>query len=332
MSSTSTLSVRPQWQQELAQAISEPSELAERLALPKKWLAEHQSARQLFPLRVTSYFVSLMQKGNSKDPLLLQVMPQAEEFIETAGYTADPLKEQNQALPGILHKYSSRVLVILRGGCAINCRYCFRRHFPYQDNHFGSSQLAQLIQLIESDPLINEVILSGGDPLMAKDTQLDTIITALEQIPQLRRLRIHSRLPVVLPSRLTAELAARLQRSRLQAILVIHANHPNEITPSLAQALARWREAGITLLNQSVLLAEINDSAAVLADLSEKLFAAGVLPYYLHQLDKVAGAAHFAVTDQQARAIERQLRERLPGFLVPKLVREVAGEPSKTPL
>lgn len=332
MSSTSTLTVRPQWQQELAQAISEPSELAQRLALPKEWLAKHQLARKLFPLRVTPYFADLMQVGNIKDPLLLQVMPLAEEFIEAAGFVQDPLQEQAQDRPGILHKYQSRVLVILRGGCAINCRYCFRRHFPYQDNHFGGAQLAELVQLIESDSRINEVILSGGDPLMATDTQLDKVITALERLPQLRRLRIHSRLPVVLPSRLTPELAARLQSSRLQAILVIHANHPNEISPSLTQALAVWRATGITLLNQSVLLAEVNNNAAVLAELSERLFAAGVLPYYLHQLDKVAGAAHFAVSDEQARALEQQLRELLPGFLVPKLVREIAGEPSKTPL
>lgn len=332
MSSLNIISVRPQWQQELAQSISDPTELGALLRLPESWTAQNQTARELFPLRITRYFASLMKPGDIHDPLLLQVMPNQAEFEQKEGFVADPLEEQSGDHAGILHKYKSRVLVILRGGCAINCRYCFRRHFPYQDHHFGRTQLQQLVELIQSDEAINEVILSGGDPLMANDDQLFKVITALEALPQLKRLRIHSRLPVVLPSRLTEELARRLQVSRLQTILVIHANHPHEVTNTLKGALARWAQHDITLLNQSVLLAGVNDSADTLADLSEALFDAKVIPYYLHQLDKVAGASHFAISDERARELEQQLRARLPGFLVPKLVREIAGEASKTPL
>ncbi|PHR66181.1 EF-P beta-lysylation protein EpmB [Pseudidiomarina marina] len=332
MSNLNVISVRPQWQQELAQSISDPSELGALLRLPDNWITQNAKARELFPLRITRYFVGLMRQGDIHDPLLLQVMPNQAEFEQKEGFIADPLEEQNSNHAGILHKYKSRVLVILRGGCAINCRYCFRRHFPYEGNHFGRTQLQQLVELIQSDGAINEVILSGGDPLMANDNQLSKVISVLEELPQLKRLRIHSRLPIVLPSRLTENLAKRLQQSRLQAILVLHANHPREISSTLKDALEYWARHGITLLNQSVLLRGVNDSADTLVDLSEALFDAKVIPYYLHQLDKVAGASHFAVSDERARELERQLRARLPGFLVPKLVREIAGEASKTPL
>lgn len=332
MSKLKIISVRPQWQQELAQSFTDPQQLARFLNLPQQWVAQHEAARRLFPLRVTRHFASLMEPGNTGDPLLLQVLPHANEFIEREGFITDPLAEQNTGKNGVLHKYKSRVLVILRGGCAINCRYCFRRHFPYADHHFGQAELAQLLTLIEQDPNINEVILSGGDPLMATDQHVAQLLTKLEQVPQLKRIRIHSRLPVVLPSRLTESLAQRLASSRLQAILVLHINHPNEISPQLTQALLFWAQAGITLLNQSVLLAGVNDDAKVLTELSEMLFSARVLPYYLHQLDRVAGASHFAVSDAVARALLQQLQANLPGFLVPRLVREVAGEPSKTPL
>lgn len=332
MSNLNVISVRPQWQQELAQSISDPRELGALLRLPESWITQNQSARELFPLRVTRYFAGLMTPEDLSDPLLLQVMPKQEEFATKEGFIADPLEEQSSNYSGILHKYKSRVLVILRGGCAINCRYCFRRHFPYEDHHFGRAQLQQLVELVQSDAAINEVILSGGDPLMANDEQLERVLTELESLPQLKRVRIHSRLPVVLPSRLTEKLAKRLQSSRLQAILVIHANHPREITTTLKSALAMWAMHNVTLFNQSVLLAGINDSAEVLEALSEALFDARVTPYYLHQLDKVAGASHFAVSDERARQLEHELRARLPGFLVPKLVREIAGEASKTPL
>lgn len=332
MLNTQTVDVRPQWQQELAQAISDPFALAELLELPRSWAEQNASARRLFPLRVPRFFIDLMERGNERDPLLLQVMPRAHEFVEHPDFIADPLQEQQGEYNGILHKYSSRVLVILRGGCAINCRYCFRRHFPYEQHHFGRKELAQLIDLITAAPAINEVILSGGDPLMATDNQLDRVIQALEQIPQIVRLRIHTRLPVVIPSRLSKTLANRLAKSRLQAVMVFHINHPNEVSATLQANLTLYKQLGITLLNQSVLLKQVNDDVTTLVELSEKLFAAGVLPYYLHQLDKVAGASHFAISDADAVALSNAMRAQLPGFLVPQLVREIAGEPNKTPL
>lgn len=331
MTTSASISIRPQWQQELAQAVTDPLELARLLELTDQLGTDDIAARRLFPLRVPRHFIGLMQTGDRQDPLLLQVLPQAEEFIEVPEFVTDPLVEQGST-SALLHKYQSRVLVILRGGCAINCRYCFRRHFPYDDHHFGANERQHLLEYISQDPAINEVILSGGDPLMATDQQLDRLLSELEELPQLKRVRIHSRLPVVIPSRLTHALAERLQRSRLQSILVVHANHPREISSALKQGTERWADHGITLLNQSVLLKGVNDSSETLATLSEALFGARIMPYYLHQLDKVAGASHFAISDDRARLIEAELRARLPGFLVPKLVREIAGEPSKTPL
>lgn len=332
MSKAEVISVRPQWQQELANAIRDPNELGHVLGLPESWVKQHRQARELFPLMVTRHFVSLMTHGDITDPLLRQVMPISDEYIEQDGFVTDPLIEQDSTTPGLLHKYRSRVLVILRGGCAINCRYCFRRHFPYADHHFGRQQREELRDYIMADSSINEVILSGGDPLLATDDQLIRLLEELEAIPQLKRIRIHSRLPIVLPERLTTTLAKRLKQSRLQAILVMHANHPREIAPQLRERLKIWAAAEVTLLNQSVLLRGVNDNPEILAELSEQLFAAKVLPYYLHQLDKVKGASHFAVTDAEALHLAAQLRALLPGFLVPRLVREVAGEPSKTPL
>ncbi|WP_258808293.1 EF-P beta-lysylation protein EpmB [Pseudidiomarina sp. CB1] len=332
MSKADVISIRPAWQQELAKAIRDPILLGQQLDLPDDWIAAHSRARELFPVMVTRHFVSLMERANVADPLLRQVMPAQDEYLDQAGFVTDPLAEQDNTTPSLLHKYRSRVLVILRGGCAINCRYCFRRHFPYNEHHFGRAQRQELFTYIQADPNINEVILSGGDPLLATDDQLFQLLAELEVIPQLKRVRIHSRLPVVLPERLTPALGKRLGASRLQALLVLHTNHPHEVAPQLHEALVPWAQAGVTLLNQSVLLRGVNDSADVLAELSEALFAAKVMPYYLHQLDKVKGASHFAVTDAEALQIAEQLRALLPGFLVPRLVREVAGEPSKTPL
>ncbi|MDX1706393.1 EF-P beta-lysylation protein EpmB [Pseudidiomarina sp.] len=331
MSTSTIVSLRPQWQQELAQAITDPLELVSVLNISDSLQQQDIAARGLFPLRVPRHFVSLMEAGNRFDPLLLQVLPQADEFNEHPDFVTDPLVEQSSQ-GALLHKYQSRVLVIFRGGCAINCRYCFRRHFPYQEHHFGRAERTQLLSYIQAHADINEVILSGGDPLLATDDQISRLLTELERLPQLKRVRIHSRLPVVIPSRLTTGLAERLQQSRLQAILVVHTNHPQEVSTELAAGAAIWADHGITLLNQSVLLRGINDDGNTLTELSEALFAARILPYYLHQLDKVAGASHFAISDARARELEVELRTRLPGFLVPKLVREIAGEPSKTPL
>lgn len=324
---------RAEWQKQLAASFKDPLALGRALQLPESWIAKHAPARQLFPMLVPRHFASLMTARDLNDPLLRQVWPQVEEFDEVAGFGTDPLGEADvSAQPGVLHKYKSRLLVILRGGCAVNCRYCFRRHFPYSEHKFGRQQLVDLVAYLQDHPEINEVILSGGDPLMASDANIGALLDAIERLPQLTRIRLHSRLPVVVPARLTKALASRLHASRLQAILVIHANHPNELSAPLAEGLAIWRNAGIHLLNQSVLLKGINDSADTLAQLSERLFQLNVLPYYLHQLDKVAGASHFAVDDSRATALIKQLQIELPGFLVPKLVREIAGELSKTPV
>ncbi len=327
------IQLQENWQRQIAEAVTSPTELGELLNLPTSWVKQHSAARTLFPMRVPRHFVNLMEPGNPRDPLLLQVMPHAEEFVEVTGFTKDPLIESEAtSASGMLHKYHSRVLLIFRGGCAINCRYCFRRHFPYQDHHLSQEKWATIEQYITAHPEVNEVILSGGDPLMASDAQIIKAAKRLAKLPQIKRLRIHSRLPIVIPDRLTEELATALKATGLQIILVVHANHPQEISVQLKRRIAVWQQKGITLLNQSVLLAGVNDNADILAELSEALFSAGILPYYLHQLDKVAGAAHFEVSDKQALTIQSELLKILPGFLMPKLVREIGGEASKTPL
>ncbi|MDP5293767.1 EF-P beta-lysylation protein EpmB [Oceanimonas sp. CHS3-5] len=320
------------WQKELARAFTTPEQLLDYLGLDHGPWLEGFAARRLFPMRVPKPFADKMHPGDPADPLLRQVLPLAGEFTEVPGFVTDPLDEHDSALPGLLHKYRSRVLLVLRGGCAVNCRYCFRRHFPYADNSPGQGGWQPAVDYIAAHAEINEVILSGGDPLMAKDEHIAALLSELECIPHLKRLRIHSRLPVVIPTRLTGTLRERLSQSRLRPVLVVHVNHANEIDQDLAGRLQQWQRAGITLLNQSVLLAGVNDDADALEALSERLFEAGVLPYYVHQLDKVAGAAHFAVSDDHARALMARLLERLPGFLVPRLVREIGGEVSKTPL
>ncbi|MPS32891.1 MULTISPECIES: EF-P beta-lysylation protein EpmB [unclassified Salinivibrio] len=324
--------VERNWIKELAEAITDPSELLQTLEIsPKGWEAGF-AARRLFTQRVPRSFVARMEKGNPNDPLLKQVLPVADEFTEVDGFSADPLEEQDNAIPGLLHKYHNRVLLIVKGGCAINCRYCFRRHFPYQDNK-GSKRVWQgALDYIAAHAEIDEVILSGGDPLMAKDEELDWLISAIEQITHVKRLRIHSRLPVVIPARLTSALTERLSRSRLQVVMVTHINHANEIDDELSDKLHALRQAGITLLNQSVLLKGVNDSADALVALSQRLFEAGVLPYYLHVLDKVQGAAHFLVSDDEARALVQDIIGQLSGYLVPRLTREIGGRASKTPL
>ncbi|SIO25816.1 EF-P beta-lysylation protein EpmB [Salinivibrio sp. ES.052] len=324
--------VERNWIKELAEGITDPSELLQLLDIsPKAWESGF-TARRLFSQRVPRSFVARMEKGNPHDPLLKQVLPVAEEFNQVKGFSADPLEEQDNDTPGLLHKYRNRVLLIVKGGCAINCRYCFRRHFPYQDNK-GSKRVWQgSLDYIDAHPEVDEVILSGGDPLMAKDEELDWLITAIEQITHVKRLRIHSRLPVVIPARITSTLLERLSYSRLQIVMVTHINHANEINTELSDKLHALRQAGITLLNQSVLLKGVNDSADALVVLSQRLFDAGVLPYYLHILDKVQGAAHFLVSDDEARTLMQEIISQLSGYLVPRLTREIGGRSSKTPL
>ena len=321
---------RPDWQFELKQAYTQPEELLRALKLDPSLFTRDIKARQLFAMRVPKPFAAQMRVADPNDPLLRQVLPLRNEFDSAPGYSTDPLEEQQGPVNGLLHKYKSRVLLILQGGCAVNCRYCFRRHFPYDELTFSKRQLADTLEYIRQHPEINEVILSGGDPLMANDSRLKGLIKEFELLPQLTRLRIHSRLPVVIPSRLTNELKKMLSDSRLQSVLVLHVNHANEISSELIRTLSDWQRAGIHLLNQSVLLNGVNDNLAALTQLSEKLFSAKVMPYYLHQLDKVEGASHFAVSDEIAQSLWQQMTYELPGFLVPRLVREQAGELSKT--
>ena len=280
------LPIQPNWQKELAQAVTDPAALLALLEIPEQSFAAGFAARKLFPLRVPLPFVQRMKKGDARDPLLLQVMTAAEEFTPHPEFTEDPLAEQQTPLPGLLHKYQSRVLLMVRTGCAVNCRYCFRRHFPYEDNQLSKHQWQEVANYISARPEINEVILSGGDPLMANDRQLLPLITLLSAIPHLTRLRIHTRLPVVLPNRITDELVNALRQSPLQAVLVNHINHANEIDSAVVEAMTKLRDAGVVLLNQAVLLKDVNDSVEALAALSERLFQSHIMPYYLHLLDK----------------------------------------------
>ena len=318
------------WQKELANVVTDPKHLLEMLHINANAYQQHFNARQLFPVRVPIPFIQRMKKGNFNDPLLQQVMPLADEFLTVDGFSPDPLAEHDTAATGLLHKYKHRVLMMVKTGCAVNCRYCFRRHFPYQDNSPSKQNWQEALNYIRKHTEINEVIFSGGDPLMAKDDHLAWLIEQLEQIPHLRRLRIHSRLPVVIPSRITKQLVAILKNSCLKSVVVLHINHANEIDDDLVSAIALLKQAYIPLFNQSVLLKGINDNVDALGELSEKSFDCGIQPYYLYLLDKVQGAAHFEVEEQQAIAIYKALLARLPGFLMPKLVREIAGEANKT--
>ncbi|POY47399.1 EF-P beta-lysylation protein EpmB [Avibacterium paragallinarum] len=318
------------WTDYLATAISDPKVLIEKLGLPLDLFEQDFAARQLFALRVPLPFVERMEKGNPNDPLFLQAMTSQLEFVQAEGFSPDPLEEQQTAAPNILHKYHNRLLFMVKNSCAINCRYCFRRHFPYAENKGDKKNWQKALDYIAQHSEIDEVIFSGGDPLMAKDHELEWLIKRLENIPHLQRLRIHSRLPVVIPQRITEKLCALLAQSRFQVVLVTHINHPNEIDDALATAMAKLKAAGVTLLNQAVLLKNINDNALTLKALSEKLFAIGILPYYLHLFDKVEGASHFYLDDESAVKIYKELQSITSGYLVPKLAREIAHEPNKT--
>lgn len=318
------------WRKALRDAYREPASLLDDLGLASSDFDLDPAPR--FPFRVTREYAARMVHGDARDPLLRQVLPLAQEGEEHAGFDGDPVGEHARlGDDSLLVKYSGRALLVLTGACAIHCRYCFRREFPYADTT-GQRRLGRALERLAADSAVEEVILSGGDPLVLDDGPLFALVEALEAIPHLRRLRLHSRLPVVLPARLGPALLARLAAGRLATVLVIHANHANELDEATLAALRAARAAGLTLLNQSVLLAGVNDSADALAALSTRLFEAGVLPYYLHQLDPVRGTAHFAVDDGRASALVDDLRARLPGYLVPRLVREVAGAPAKLPL
>lgn len=320
------------WQKELANVVTNPEELLKLLLIEPNNYLQHFKARQLFPVRVPRPFIDKMVKGDINDPLLKQVMPLNSEFLITDGFTTDPLEEHDTVAKGLLHKYKHRVLMIVKAGCAINCRYCFRRHFPYQDNSPSKADWQEALNYIAKHSEINEVIFSGGDPLMANDNHLHWLITQIENIPHVNRLRLHTRLPVVIPQRITPALVEALKNSRLKTTIVLHINHSNEIDKALEDALEPLRVARIPLFNQSVLLKGINDNADTLVTLSEKLFDTGIQPYYLHMFDKVQGVAHFEVEEKNAVKIVNDTMAILPGFLMPKLVREIAGEANKTPI
>ena len=319
------------WRRELAEAFRDPGELARFLGLDGGVAAEAVSSTAGFPFLVPRGFAARMRRGDPADPLLLQVMPRPEETSPAAGYSADPLEEAAfLAAPGLVRKYDGRALLLVTGGCAVNCRYCFRREFPYAESGATRRGIEAAIEAVAADATLSEAILSGGDPLLAGDDDLAAIVERLDAIPHLRRLRIHTRLPVVLPSRVDDGLVAVLARSRLTRVIVIHANHPAELDDAVAAAIRRLAGLPAMVLNQAVLLRGVNDSAAVLRALSERLVEVGVVPYYLHLLDRVRGAAHFEVPEPEAEAIHRSLRASLPGYAVPRLVRETPGRPSKT--
>lgn len=321
------------WQQELAQAAITPLALCETLELNPNQLNKALLKSPTFPLRVPHAFINRMKKGDPRDPLLLQVLPLTDEHLAQPGYSQDPLNEKSSnPIPGLLHKYHGRVLLTLTGACAVHCRYCFRRHFPYKDNQTHSDNRNRILEYICKDSSIKEVILSGGDPLVLKDAQLAELTSQLAQINHVKTLRIHTRLPIVIPNRITADLITALTTTRLKPIIVLHCNHAQEIDQHVEKAINILRRNQITVLNQSVLLKSINDDAETLITLSERLFDADALPYYLHLLDPVSGSAHFDVPEKKAIALIQMMQNRLPGYCVPKLVREIAGAQSKIPV
>ena len=321
------------WQAHWRQAIRDPAELLAVLGLAPEALGVSAQALAQFPLRVPRGFVARMRHGDASDPLLRQVLPINDEMQVVPGFSFDAVGDgPAKKATGVIQKYRGRALLVTTGSCAIHCRYCFRRHFDYAGENAAKGGWQEAVEAIAADPDIDEVILSGGDPLSLATSKLAELTEALAAIPHLKRLRIHSRLPVVLPERVDDELVRWLAAQPWPVAFVIHANHANEFDANVDAALARLRAAGAQLLNQAVLLRGVNDDLEALTALSERSFAAGVLPYYLYQLDRVQGVAHFEVTDAQALALHAELMARLSGYLVPKLVREIAGDTSKRPL
>jgi len=320
------------WRRQLAAAVRDLGELLNLLELDAEALGVDATspATRRFPLRVPRGFISRMKRSDPDDPLLRQVLPVPAEDDEVAGFTPNPLGELGLGRgDGLLRKYHGRALLLATGACAVHCRYCFRRHFTFDERSPGDRDFSSALREIQVGTTIEEVILSGGDPLMLPDDRLAALVEGIACIPHIRRLRIHTRLPVVLPERVDEALIGWLTETELPVVVVIHANHPQEIDHDVARALGVLDSAGVTLLNQAVLLRGVNDSSEALAELSTCLFDCGVLPYYLHLLDRVAGAAHFEVDEHRARQIMQELQTRLPGYLVPRLVREIEGAASK---
>lgn len=320
------------WQHQLADAVTSVPELLGLLGLTADQVGVAPDLAG-FGLRVPRSFVARMRRGDPADPLLAQVLPVATETAAAEGFIADPVGDRAALrAPGLLHKYAGRALLITTEACAVHCRYCFRREFPYADQTDDTGRWQQAIATLAADASIEELILSGGDPWSLGNGRLRQLTDLLRPIPHLRRLRIHTRQPIVLPARVDAGLLDWLASLPWQTVVVVHANHPNEIDAEVAVALRTLRSTGVTLLNQSVLLAGVNDRSEVLTELSQTLFSAGVLPYYIHLLDRVRGAAHFEVSEASGRALMDQVATRLPGYLVPRLMREAPGQPAKVAL
>jgi EF-P beta-lysylation protein EpmB len=329
--STLTTKSFSNWQLEYKKSITNIEQLCQTLGLNIEQLPISTQANKQFQIRVPLSYVERMQQSNPNDPLLLQILPTSHEENHIEGYLKDPVGDlQSIKTPGLLQKYNGRALLLATSRCAIHCRYCFRRHFPYSAQNPRHDNWTQAVQELQLDHSITEVILSGGDPLVLDDSELAKLVSKLESIEHIQRLRIHTRLPVVIPNRISDELLNWIRNSRLKIIMVLHINHAQEINTHLYKSLQKLKNINCTLLNQSVLLQNINDQSSSLVNLSEALFNAGILPYYLHLLDKVDGAAHFNVSKNNARKLMREITKQLPGYLVPKLVMEIPGEQSKS--
>lgn len=328
MNTENTLATNTSWQQDLANGFGNIEELCQYLNLTDP--AYSHLTLPEFPLRVPREFVDRMEKNNLNDPLLKQILPIKDELNVSSGFSLDPVGDLSALTEsGVIHKYYGRVLLITTGSCAINCRYCFRKNFPYPDAQLNSEKLVQAIHYIQSNKDISEVILSGGDPLLLNDRKLFSLIKQLDDIKHIKRIRIHSRIPIVLPSRITHSFCNELSLIKKPIVLVVHSNHQNELNTFVKSACQKLNDCNITLLNQSVLLKDINDSVQQQCELNEKLFSYGVLPYYLHLLDKAKGTSHFEVDQNTALDLMQQIKKQLPGYLVPKLVREQAGALNK---
>jgi len=322
----------PRWQRTLREAVRSLDELLELLELDAGDVGGYPPGVGEFPLLVPRGFIARMRRGDPRDPLLRQVLPDSRERIDVPGFTNDPLREASLARGGVMQKYSGRALLVTTAACPIHCRYCFRRHFPYSDHCASSDDWAGVLEELNSAGTVREVILSGGDPLSLSNRRLGELVNRLEPLKSIETLRIHSRFPIVLPERVDCGLLGLLRDTRLKTVLVVHCNHANEIDPTVGERLQALGAGGTLLLSQSVLLRGVNDEPARLEALSRRLFDWGVLPYYLHLLDPVAGANHYQVEISRGQALVAEIRKRLPGYLVPRLVREDPGQASKTPL
>lgn len=331
-------SVRPvstetRWQAELREAVRNAGDLCRRLELPAEMATAAAAGAADFPVFVPPSYLARIRRGDLQDPLLLQVLPVADEANVVEGFSRDPVDDSAATLePGVLHKYAGRALLITTGVCAVHCRYCFRRHFPYSEAPHSEAAWDRSLASIAADASINEVILSGGDPLMLVDSKLASLTEKIAAIPHVTGLRVHTRLPIMIPARVTDDLVDWLTQSRLNPIVVIHANHAQELDADVAASLSRLRLAGVMLLNQAALLRGVNDSSEVQVDLSNRLIELGVLPYYLNQLDRVQGAAHFEVPVEVGKQIVAKMRAQLPGYAVPRYVQDIVGEPNKVVL